>query len=204
VSDVPPTASDHPSTWKFDYPIYHVETREQWRAWLAVHQDDPSGVWVATWNRDSGRPAVTYDELVEEALCVGWIDSTVNTLDADRRLQLVTPRKPRSTWSRVNKARVEQLEADGRMRPRGRRAIEAARENGWWSIYDAVEDLVEPDDLAAALDAEPEARAAWDAFPTSPRKAMLWWVVSAVREDTRARGVASIVDHAARGERAQG
>lgn len=204
MTTVPPTASDHPPRWSFDYPLYHPATREAWRAWLEAHQDDTPGVWVATWRTSTGRATVPYEAIVEEALCVGWVDSTVNTLDDERRLQLVTPRRPRSTWARSNKERVARLEAEGRMGPRGRRAIEVAKANGWWDILEDVEDLVEPDDLAAALDAVPAARRAWDAFPPSARKQMLFWVVSPVREDTRRRRVDTVVEKAARGERAQG
>jgi uncharacterized protein YdeI (YjbR/CyaY-like superfamily) len=86
----------------------------------------------------------------------------------------------------------------------GRRAVEVAKTNGWWTILDPVEDLREPDDLAAALNVKPTAREHWDGFPPSARKAMLWWVISATREDTRARRVAAIVEKASHGVRAQG
>ncbi|HVL99119.1 MAG TPA: YdeI/OmpD-associated family protein [Egibacteraceae bacterium] len=198
---VPPTVSAHPPTWKFDYPIYHAETRAAWRAWLSAYHAAAPGVWLASWKRSTRRPAVAYDEAVEEALCFGWIDSTVNTLDEERGLQLMTPRKPRSSWTRLNRARVARLEAEGRMTEAGRRAVEAAQRNGWWLLYDTVEDLVEPDALAAALDAVPQARAHWDAFPPSARKQMLWWVVSAAKADTKARRIAAIVAGAEQGRR---
>ncbi len=204
MADVPPSASEHPATWTFDYPIHHAETREAWRAWLEAHQSDTPGVWLASWKPATGRPAVGYEATVEEALCVGWIDSTVNTLDDERALQLVTPRRPRSPWSRSNKQRVARLEAAGRLGPRGREVIEAARSNGWWTIYDAVEDLREPDDLTASLDASPAARTTWDGFLFSARKQMLWWVISAVKPETRARRIARVVADAAEGRRAQG
>ena len=86
----------------------------------------------------------------------------------------------------------------------GRRAVDIARDNGWWTIYDAVEDLVEPPALAAALDAEASARQHWDSFSPSARKLMLWWVVSAARPRTREQRIAAIVARAAVGERAQG
>ena len=111
----------------------------------------------------------------------------MNTLDDERGLQLMTPRKPRSGWTRLNRRRVAALEEQGRMTDAGRRAVEAAKANGWWTIYDAVEDLIEPDELAAALDAAPAARAAWDGFPPSARKQMLWSVVSASRPDDPGR-----------------
>ena len=158
MPSVPPTASDHPATWKFDYPIYHPLTRAQWRAWLAANHTVDRGVWVCSWRQATGRPRVAYEDLVEEALCFGWIDSTVNVLDDDRALQLITPRKPKSTWTRLNRQRVADMEAAGLMTDAGRHAVEIARENGWWTILDPVEDLLVPDDLGAALDSNDTAR----------------------------------------------
>lgn len=201
---VPPSASDHPATWTFDYPVYHAESRAQWRAWLEANHDTARGVWLCSWRSDTGRPRCPYPEVVEEALCFGWIDSTVNTFDDERGLQLLTPRKAKSTWTRLNRQRVADMEAAGLMRDAGRRAVEVAQANGWWTILDPVEDLIEPDELAAALDADPAARAAWDGFPPSARKQMLWWVISAAKPETRARRVGAVVEAAARGERAQG
>jgi uncharacterized protein YdeI (YjbR/CyaY-like superfamily) len=204
MPSVPATASEHPASWTFDRPIYHPPDLAAWRAWLAANSTRARGVWVASWRKASGRDPVAYEDLVEEAICFGWIDSTVNVLDDDRRLQLMTPRKPRSGWTRLNRQRAAAMEAQGRMTDAGRRAIEVAKANGWWTIYDAVEDLVEPDDLGDALDAEPAARRAWDEFPPSARKQMLWWVVSAGRPETRARRIAKIVSDATSGRRAQG
>ena len=144
---IPTTASDHPATWKFDFPIYHPPDLAAWRAWLAASCDTVRGVWVASWKKGSGRDPVDYVHLVEEALCFGWIDSTVNPLDDERGLQLMTPRKPKSSWTRLNKERVAVLEAQGRMTDAGRRAVEVAKANGSWTIYDSVEDLIEPDEL---------------------------------------------------------
>jgi uncharacterized protein YdeI (YjbR/CyaY-like superfamily) len=200
----PPSSSDHPPTWKFGYPIYHAETRAQWRAWLEANSDAARGVWLCSWRTSTGRRVCPYGEAVEEAICFGWIDSTVNILDADRVLQLMTPRRPRSAWTRLNRRRAAAMESAGLMTEAGRRAVDAAQQNGWWTISDSVEDLLEPDDLAAALDADAAARAHWNGFPPSARKAMLWWVVSASKDETRARRVERIVTEASHGERAQG
>ena len=200
----PPTASDHPVTWRFDFPIYHPADLAAWRAWLTAHSSSGRGVWVAAWKAASGREGVPYADLVEEAICFGWIDSTVNPLDDDRRLQLMTPRKPRSGWTRLNRRRAAAMEDLGRMTDPGRRAIEVAKANGWWTIYDPVEDLIEPDELVVALDADPRARASWDAFPPSARKQMLWSVVSAQRPETRTKRIARSVSEAAAGRRAVG
>jgi uncharacterized protein YdeI (YjbR/CyaY-like superfamily) len=204
MSSVPPSASEHPATWKFDMPIFHAESRVAWRAWLTVNHASERGVWLCSWRPRTGRPACPYPEAVEEALCFGWIDSTVNTLDDERGLQLMTPRKPKSSWTRLNKQRVADMEAAGLMTDAGRRVVEVAQANGYWTLFDDVEDLIEPPDLAAALDAVPQARVSWDAFPASPRKVMLGWLVTAAKEETRRRRIALIVEKAARGERAQG
>jgi uncharacterized protein YdeI (YjbR/CyaY-like superfamily) len=201
---IPATASDHPASWKFDFPVYHPADLAAWRAWLAANGDAVRGVWVVSWRKASGRDPVAYEDLVEEAISFGWIDSTVNILDEERGLQLMTPRKPRSGWTRLNRQRVAALEAQGRMTDAGRRAVEVAKANGSWTIYDSVEDLLEPDDLADALDACPAARTAWVGFPPSARKQMLWWVVSSGRPETRASRIAKVVAEAASGRRAQG
>ncbi len=201
---VPPSSSDHPATWKFDFPIYHADSRAQWRAWLTANHDTERGVWLCSWRSSVDRPRCPYPDAVEEALCFGWIDSTVNVLDDERALQLMTRRKAKSSWTRLNRRRVADMEAAGLMTDAGRRAVDVAKANGWWTILDPVEDLIEPDDLRTALDANPPARAAWDGFPPSARKMMLFWVVSAGKPETRSSRIATIVAKAAMGERAQG
>lgn len=96
VTGIPPSASQHPASWKFDFPIYHPADLAAWRAWLAVNHATTRGMWVASWRKASGRDPVAYEELVEEAIYFGWIDSTVNIFDDERALQLITPRKPRA------------------------------------------------------------------------------------------------------------
>jgi uncharacterized protein YdeI (YjbR/CyaY-like superfamily) len=204
LAGVPPSASKHPARWKFDLSVYHPPDLAAWRSWLEANHAAAKGVWVVSWRTGSEHEPIAYADLVEEAICFGWIDSTVNGLDEQRSLQLMTPRKAKSGWTRLNRRRVESLEAQGRMTDAGRRAVEVAKANGWWTIYDPVEDLLEPDELAAALDASPPARAAWDGFPPSARKQMLWWVVSAARPETRATRVAKIVAEAEHGRRAVG
>ena len=204
MARVPATASSHPDNWKFDFPVYHPRDLAAWRSWLAANHDRARGVWVVSWRTASGREAIPYEQLVEEALCFGWIDSTVNTLDEARGMQLMTPRQAKSGWTRLNRRRVATLEEQGRMTDPGRKAVEVAQGNGWWTLADSVEDLIEPDELATALDAAPPAREAWDGFPPSARKQMLWWVVTAAKEETRAKRVSTIVAEAAEGRRAQG
>ena len=155
--------------------------RAGWRAWLVANHATSSGVHLVSWRRGSGHTSVGYEEAVEEALCVGWIDSVAGRLDEQRGLQWFSPRRPTSGWARTNKARVERLIADGLMLPAGLAAIEEAKRNGSWTLLDDVENLVVPDDLAAALAAHPPAREHWDAFSRSRRRALLEWITQAKR-----------------------
>lgn len=143
-----------------------------------------------------------YAEAVEEALCFGWIDSRPNALDAERAMQLFTPRRAKSPWSRLNKERVARLIRDGRMAPAGLAAVEAARRDGSWDAYDVVEALTIPDDLARALAANAEAEMNFTAFSASSKKNILWWIASAKRPETRARRVAETVELAAQNRKA--
>jgi uncharacterized protein YdeI (YjbR/CyaY-like superfamily) len=183
-------------------PLIHPESIAAWREWLARHHADTDGAWLAGWKRSSGKPSLDYGEVVEEALCFGWIDSVVNNLEDGRQAQLMTPRRRGSGWASSNKERVERLLADGRMTDAGLRVIEAAKADGSWSMQDAAEALIEPPELRTALDASPEARRNWDAFPKSPRRALIWWVMSAKRPETRERRVMTIVEEATEGRRA--
>lgn len=204
VSRPPPTASDHPATWRFGFPIYHAESRSQWRSWLEHNYTSVRGVWLCSWRGGIERPRCPYPHVVEEAICFGWIDSTATLLDDDRGLQLITPRKTKSPWSRLNRQRAADMEERGLMTSAGRAAIGVAKANGWWNISDQVEDLEEPADLATVLDRRRPARANWDRFPPSARKQMLWWIISAARPETRANRIAAVVEEAAHGRRARG
>jgi uncharacterized protein YdeI (YjbR/CyaY-like superfamily) len=183
-------------------PCVHPETRAEWRDWLDRHHGERDGVWLVSWRAPTGRARIPYEETVEEALCVGWIDSTAARLDDERHLQLFTPRRRGSGWSRTNKVRVDRLTAAGLMRPAGLAAVEAAMADGSWTLLDAVEDLIEPEDLTAALDALPAAREHWDGFSPSSRKAILLWIVTAKRPETRERRVQETARLAAEGRKA--
>lgn len=179
----------------------HVETVEQWRRWLATNAERGEGVWVVTWKRATSRPSPSYEELVCEALAVGWIDSTAGTLDDERGMLWFAPRKRGSGWSRPNKERLERLEREGLMQPRGREVVAAAKADGSWTLLDDAEALVLPPDLAAALAARPGAREHWDGFPPSARRAALGRIALAKRPATRATRVEQVADRAGRGER---
>lgn len=187
-----------------DAPLVHIDDAATWRAWLEANHATARGVWLVTWRRRSGRQGLDYEDAIQEALCFGWVDSTAGRVDDERGKLYFAPRKRRSGWSASNKARIERLIADGRMRPAGMAAIERAKANGSWAILDSVERLEIPDDLARALEARPPAATTFAAFPPGARKQMLGWVAMAVRAETRVARIAAIADAAARGERVRG
>ncbi len=183
-------------------PMIHPPDRAAWRAWLAANHTRPTGIWVVMDRRGTNPTQVDYEAAVEEALCFGWIDSKVVKLDVKRTLQWFSPRRPRGTWARTNKARVERLTAAGLMTPAGLAVIEQAKRDGTWTLLDDVENLVVPDDLAAAFAAAPPAQANWDSFSRSAKMAILYWVIQAKRPETRAARVAETARRAAVNEKA--
>lgn len=182
-----------------DAPRVHVETAAQWRAWLVEHHATETGCWAVWWKRATGRPAPDYEDLVREALTVGWIDSTSKGVDDERTMMWFSPRRAGSGWSRPNKQRLELLYAAGRMLPAGEAVVDRAHADGSWTLLDDVEDLVVPDDLAAALD-ELGARSTWDALAPGVRKEALTWLVTAKRAATRETRVAAVAGRVAAGE----
>lgn len=174
---------------------------EEWSAWLARHHADRNGVWLVS-ARSAALRAVDYGTAVVEALRYGWIDSVQRPLDEDRAMQWFAPRRAGSGWARSNKLRIERLEREGRLEPAGRAAVETARANGAWSLFDEVDALTVPEDLAVAFAAHPGAREQWDGFPPSARRGILAWIVLAKRPATRERRVRETAEKAARGERA--
>lgn len=181
-----------------DYPRVEMKTRTAWRAWLAKNHATHGPIWLATWKK--GTPHyLSYADIVEEALCFGWIDSTARGLDAERSMLLLAPRKPRSVWSALNKKRVAQLEASGLMQPAGRSKIDAAKQDGSWNALDAVERLEVPADLAKALGRK--GKTTFDAWPPFLRKQSLYWIEAAKRPETRARRIEEVAAAAKRGVR---
>ena len=184
------------------YGQLQVESRAQWRAWLAEHAADTPGIWLVTYKKSSGGPYVSYDDVVEEALCFGWVDSKGLGLDAERSQLLMTPRKAGSGWSRPNQQRIAKLTEAGPMTPAGNAVVERAKADGSWTALDDAWNLIEPGELRAALDADGEARREWDAFPPSAKRAILEWIGAAKRPATREKRIAETARLAAKGERA--
>jgi uncharacterized protein YdeI (YjbR/CyaY-like superfamily) len=180
----------------------HPLSRGEWRQWLSDHHARTTGVWLISYKKATGKPRFDYDEPVEEALCFGWVDSKVNTLDAERSLLWFAPRKPGTGWSRPNKLRVEQMLKAGLMAEAGLRKVAQAQADGSWTKLDAVEDLTVPDDLAQALGRYPEAARHFDAFPRSAKRGILEWIATAKTAPTRMKRIEDTARLADRNERA--
>ena len=166
--------------------VFVPSGRADWRRWLASNPDRAEGLWVVYRKKSSDFDGPIYEDLVEEALCFGWIDSQVRRVDDDRVMQWFSPRRARGLWSALNKERIERLVSAGLMTDRGRAAIDAAKADGSWSQIDDVDALVMPADLEEALSATPDAQHAYGALSESAKKRYLWWIHSAKRPATRA------------------
>jgi uncharacterized protein YdeI (YjbR/CyaY-like superfamily) len=182
-------------------PIY-FESPGELRDWFASNHETATELWLGSHKKATGKPSVTWSEAVDEALCVGWIDSIRYSLDAERSAQRFTPRRKGSNWSAVNIAKVQQLTAEGRMRPAGIAAFEARTEesSGVYSYENRHKAKLEPEEETLFRAAE----AAWSWFEKqapSFRTAAVWWVTSAKRPETRTRRLATLIEDSAAGRR---
>jgi len=152
----------------------------EFEAWLGAHVDLQAGVWLKIAKKGSGVPSLTSEEAVDAGLCYGWISGQRKSLDELYYLQKYVPRRPRSRWSRVNVAKVEELIAAGRMRPAGLAEVEAAKADGRWvAAYTSQRDASVPPDLVAALAASPRAAKEFDALGKTQRYAVILKLITA-------------------------
>lgn len=180
------------------------DTRADLRTWLEEHHSVSTGAWAVYPKASTGISDLSWEAVVEECLCFGWIDSLPGKVDDQRTRTYIAPRKRGSGWSRRNKTIVETLTNDGVIRPAGTAAVERAKADGSWTLFDLAEDLVVPDDLDAALELNPDSRRGFEGYPTSTRKALLQWVYTARSERTRTSRVEAISAAAAEGRRPRG
>lgn len=172
-----------------------------WRAWLVENHATSSGVWLTLHKKGGAVTELTYAAAVEEALCFGWIDGQARSRDAESSFQRMTPRRPRSRWSARNVERVARLEQEGRMHDAGRAEVDAAKADGRWEQASAGPATIEvPEDLTAALAAEPAAQAWFDVLTSTNRFSILYRIDSVKRAETRARKIAEFVEQLSRGQ----
>jgi uncharacterized protein YdeI (YjbR/CyaY-like superfamily) len=189
-------------------PAVHAESTptlfksaKAFETWLKKHHAQSDGIWLQIARKGADAPSVTYAEAVDIALCWGWIDGHKKGLDDQHFLQRFTPRRAKSIWSKINVDKVAALIEAGRMQPAGQAQVDAAKADGRWAgAYDGARTATVPDDLQAALDANPAAKAFFATVSATNRYAVLWRVQTAVRPETRAKRIALLVDMLAHGE----
>jgi uncharacterized protein YdeI (YjbR/CyaY-like superfamily) len=187
--------------WKTSRSGLHFESAAAFRSWLESNHASATELWVGFHTKASGKGGATYPEALDEALCFGWIDGIRRKVDADSYTSRFTPRKARSTWSLVNVRHVERLTAAGRMHPAGIRSFEARdpKRTGIYSFEQRPKEL--PTDLEKAFRANPGAWTHWQGQPSGYRRTATWWVVSAVREETRQKRLQTLIAASGAGRR---
>lgn len=183
-------------------PTHYAPSRQAWREWLAENHEKEQSVWLIIYKKQSKTPSVYYNEAVDEALCFGWIDSSIKKRDAESYLQFFAKRNPKSNWSKVNKEKVANLIKDGLMTEAGKKLIDIAQKTGTWTALDEVENLTLPADLLKAFDANTTAKNYFEAFPRSVKRGILEWLLNAKQEATRQKRIYEIVSLAEKNERA--
>jgi len=176
--------------------IFYPANMADWRKWLEKNHLSKQSVWLVCYNKSSLKKSITWSESVDVALCFGWIDSKKIKIDNEKSHQFFSKRKPFSTWSKINKAKVELLIEKGLMAEAGYESIALAKQNGSWTILDEVEKLTIPEDLSTALKLKPVAEEFFEGLSKSSKKAMLQWIVFAKRPETRQKRIAEIVESA--------
>ena len=182
-------------------PIVFCASREDWRAWLHEHHTDDDGVWLKIAKKGSGIDSVSHPEALDVAICFGWIDAVRHPHDGDYFLQRFTPRRPRSKWSQRNRDKATALMEAGEMHAAGLAEVERAKADGRWeAAYAPQSSATVPDDLQAALAANPAAAATFATLKSQNRYAILYRLSDAKRPETRTRRLAQFVAMLERGE----
>jgi len=169
---------------------------DEWRSWLKENHKTQESVWLIIHKKGSANPTISWSDAVNVALCFGWIDSVRRSIDNEKYMQYFCKRKAVSTWSKINKDKVEDLIQKGLMTEAGLAIIVKAKENGSWTILDDVENLVIPYVLESAFINNPDAREYFLSLSKSVRKKFLYWIVSAKREETKNKRIAEIIEYA--------
>lgn len=164
---------------------FEAGDRKEWREWLQNNYSTSPGIWLIYYKKGSEKSSVSYDEAVEEALSFGWIDSKVNAIDEERYMQIFTPRKLGSIWSKLNKERIKKVIKEGLMTPAGLEKIESAKKDGSWDFLDDIDNLVIPIDLEEALGSKDIANTNFKEFSDSIKKQILYWIKTAKKPQTR-------------------
>lgn len=180
-----------------DNPIY-LKNSSEWRAWLKKNHNKEKEVWLIYYKKHTDKPRIPYDDAVEEALCFGWIDTTVKRIDDERYMQKFTPRRENSIWSKLNKERAEKMTEEKRMTKAGLKKIEEAKKNGKWTeAYTSRKKLTLPSDLKNALMKNKKAWKNFNGFANSYQNIYIGWITNAKREVTCKKRINDVVRRSA-------
>ena len=195
-------AGQKQKTHKDDLPVMPFATQQLWEQWLAEHHAGAYGIWIQFYKKGSGIASVTYAEALDVALCYGWIDAQLKSIDALSYKQHFTPRRPRSIWSKRNREHIARLTAEGRMKPAGMAQVEAAKADGRWeAAYDSPANLSVPDDFMAELAKYPAALAFYESLSRTNKYAVTWRIQTAKRPETREKRKQEILEMLIKGEK---
>lgn len=172
--------------------IFYPVNQTEWRQWLEQNHLSKQSVWLVFYRQKSEKKSISWSEAVDVALCFGWIDSKKIKIDEEKSHQFFSKRKPKSTWSKINKEKVRQLIDNGLMTPTGFNIIEIAKQNGSWTILDEVEELIIPNDLDKAFKKHKGSKDYFLSLSKTIRKMMLQWIVLAKRPETRQKRINEI------------
>jgi uncharacterized protein YdeI (YjbR/CyaY-like superfamily) len=173
--------------------IFYPKSLADWRNWLEKNHATEQSVWLIFYKKASGKPTLTWSEAVDEALCFGWIDSKKVSIDNESSHQFFSKRKAKSTWSKINKAKIEHLLALGKMTDAGIKSIELAKKNGSWTYLDSVESLEIPEELEMAFSIHDGLRHKFQALSKSKQKLMLYGLLSAKTIPTKEKRIEEIL-----------
>lgn len=176
--------------------VFYPASLTAWRKWLEQNHLSKSSVWLVLYSKSSGKSTINWSEAVDVALCFGWIDSKKIKIDEESSHQFFSRRKPKSTWSKINKEKIGRLIANGLMTEAGYACIELAKQNGSWTILDEVEELIIPEDLEAEFNNKEGTREYFLSLSKSVKKAILQWLVLARRTETRQKRISEIIQQA--------
>lgn len=172
----------------------YLKSRQHWRKWLQKNHDKKDSIWLICYKKESNTPSIAWSDAVDEALCFGWIDSQRNSIDEEKFMQRFSRRKANSTWSKVNKQKIQRLVKEGLMTEAGIKVIEAAKRNGSWSTLDEVEERTIPKDLENAFKKRRGSKSYFLSLSRSKRRVLLLGLVMAKRPETRAKRISEIVE----------
>lgn len=176
---------------------YSPQSQTDWRQWLEKNHQSKQSVWLVFYTKKSNVPSLSWSEAVDEALCFGWIDSTRKKINDISFMQFFSKRKPKSNWSKINKEKVQRLIGNKRMTKAGYESVEIAKQNGYWTILDEIEEVIIPNDLEIAFEKHNGSKDYFLGLSKSTRKIILSWIILVRKQETRQKRIEEVVESAA-------